>query len=92
MSYTYKSNPLKTNVCYDSVNKWQYRENIFLGFSSNSEAFASRLLEYLEELLSQYCMHSDMFEIFKYLTTQYCVICRERAKYLPSISRSLSVI
>ena len=28
-------------------------------FSSNSEAFASELLENLEDMLPQYCMHSD---------------------------------
>ena len=42
--------------------------------SSSLEVFASELPENLEEMFPQYYMHSDMFSIFKFLTTQYCVM------------------
>ena len=37
-------------------------------FSSNSEVFASELLEKLEEMYLQYCMHNDSLACFP--TTQ----------------------
>ena len=41
----------------------QYRGNIFRIFSSNSEAFASELLENIRKIFPQYCIHYDMFSI-----------------------------
>ena len=52
--------------------------NHFFGYWRNSEAFSSELQEYIEYIFSQYYMHSDIFSMFKYSTTQYCVTRREQ--------------
>ena len=48
-----------------------YKRNISSRFSRNSEAFASKFLENLEEMLLQYYKHSDVISRFKYPTTHY---------------------
>ena len=47
-------------------------EEAVFRYSNNSEAKASELLEYIEEILSPYHMHSDMFNSFKFPTMQQC--------------------
>ena len=39
-------------------------------FFNNSEATASELLENFEEVIPRYYMHSDLFCMLKYSTTQ----------------------
>ena len=40
--------------------------NISSKFSINSEAFASELIENLEEMFPKYYIHSNIFGMFKY--------------------------
>ena len=42
------------------INHFQYRGNLYTRVSSNSEAFASELLDNLEEMFLRYYMHSDV--------------------------------
>ena len=51
---------------------------------SNSEAYASQLLE---EMFPQFCLGGDVTSGFKYSTTHSCVIRRERVKNLFVINR-----
>ena len=46
-------------------------------FSSNSEAYASELLENLEDIFPLYYMDSDIVRRFKYSTTHWRVIRRD---------------
>ena len=46
-------------------------------FSTNSEAFASELIENLEDISPQYYMYSDMFNMFKCSNAQWCITRRE---------------
>ena len=56
------------------TNYYQYRENIYLRLSNNSEAFASELLENLEEVFPRYYMYCDVAYV-TVSTKQQCVIC-----------------
>ena len=44
-------------------------------FSSNSEAFASELLENIEEIFLRYFMHNAMFRMYHVVTTFLCFLC-----------------
>ena len=55
-------------------------------FSSNSEAFTSKLLEDIEDMFLLYYTHSDWFDTYKSSTTHESVIRRERVKRLKKTS------
>ena len=69
-----------------------YRRNIPSIFSSNSEAFASELLENIEEMFPQYYMQIDMLSMFKSFNTHRCVTRRERGKRNHFIEKSKLLI
>ena len=59
-------------------------ESFHLALSSNSEAFASELLENLGEMLPLYHMDIDVIYRFKYSTTHWCITHRERFNHIIS--------
>ena len=63
---------LQTTSCMNSI---------FFVLSRNSEAFATKYLEYLERVLLRYYMHSNVWSRFKTLTTHYCVIHLRRVTH-----------
>ena len=67
----------------------QYRGNISSIFSRNSEAFASEILENIEEMFPRYYIHSGMLSIFLPSTTQWCVTRHERGNRIVNLWNSL---
>ena len=47
------------------IQTYAFNSDISSMFSSNAEAFASELLENIEEMFPLYYMHSDMLSILK---------------------------
>ena len=62
------------SCAHDSVTATSIEGTLLPRFSSNSEAFASELLETLEEMY----MHGDIFCMFQLLITHSCVNRCER--------------
>ena len=65
------------------TNYYKLQRNISSRFSKYSEANASVLLENLEEMFPQYYMHRDVFSMFKYSTTHWCVTFIYQSIQLP---------